>query len=105
MLTSIRHPKVIEDEKAVEVILRLEEQKMAASAQPEQGRRMTVTAVGSRLSQDATGRLSIATVRPSIGSVAGIGRMSSVRSANIHQETAAMQTVPEKTEAVDFATR
>lgn len=51
-----RHPKVIEDEKAVEVVLRLEEQKsrpvsteVDGNAAP-LGRRLTVTAVGTRLS-------------------------------------------------------
>ncbi|KAK5727941.1 hypothetical protein LTR17_012364 [Elasticomyces elasticus] len=54
-----KHPKVIEDEKAVEVIFRLEESKESKEEQPSdlhltqtssRGRRMTVTAVGTRLS-------------------------------------------------------
>lgn len=43
-----RHPKIIEDEKAIDVVLHLEEQTPAE--QPvAQGRRMTITAIGSRL--------------------------------------------------------
>ncbi|TKA73615.1 hypothetical protein B0A49_07953 [Cryomyces minteri] len=57
-----RHPKIIEDEKAVEVVLRLEESGAEAAAtvldketglpkpSVEGGRRMTITAVGTRLS-------------------------------------------------------
>lgn len=59
-----RHPKVIEDEKAVAVVLRLEEEsysgakKMAMNGQPRAGsisqaRRFTVTAVGTTLSSVA----------------------------------------------------
>ena len=60
-----RHPKVIEDEKAVEVVLRLEESSPVLSnpggRKPSQGRRMTVTAVGTRLNRHG-GKLSIASV-------------------------------------------
>ncbi|KAK5007882.1 hypothetical protein LTR60_005600, partial [Cryomyces antarcticus] len=57
-----RHPKIIEDEKAVEVVLRLEESGAEAAAtvldkdtglpkpSVEGGRRMTITAIGTRLS-------------------------------------------------------
>ncbi|KAI6817667.1 glycosyl transferase [Hortaea werneckii] len=51
-----RHPKVIEDERAVEVVLRLEEQPPSPtrpSIGESQGRRMTVTAVGMRLGSAA----------------------------------------------------
>jgi hypothetical protein len=47
-----RHPKIIEDEKAVEIILRLEETKQSNEESTGGGRRLTVTAVGSRLSAD-----------------------------------------------------
>lgn len=43
-----RHPKIIEDEKAIDVVLRMEEQTEAANVQS-QGRRMTISAIGSRL--------------------------------------------------------
>jgi len=48
-----RHPKIIEDEKAVEVVLRLEESALKKNEQG-LGRRLAVTAVGSRLSYVAT---------------------------------------------------
>lgn len=48
-----RHPKIIEDEKAVEVVLRLEESTPKKTEQG-LGRRLTVTAVGSRLSRVPT---------------------------------------------------
>jgi hypothetical protein len=47
-----RHPKIIEDEKAIEVVLRLEETTHATTGTDNNGRRFTVTAVGSRLSVD-----------------------------------------------------
>ncbi|KAJ9618940.1 hypothetical protein H2203_008756 [Taxawa tesnikishii (nom. ined.)] len=43
-----RHPKIIEDEKAIDVVLRLEESAPKA-VEAGEGRRMTITAVGSRL--------------------------------------------------------
>lgn len=48
-----RHPKIVEDEKAVEVVLRLEETP-ASHLQPSEsrGRRMTVTAIQSSLDMD-----------------------------------------------------
>ena len=49
----LRHPKIIEDEKAVEVVLRLEESTPKKTEQG-LGRRLTVTAVGSRLSRVPT---------------------------------------------------
>ncbi|KAK4546439.1 hypothetical protein LTR36_002116 [Oleoguttula mirabilis] len=55
-----RHPKVIEDEKAVEVVLRLEEDKSQGAQEKRQSRRMTITAVGAR--PDNIGRLSISSV-------------------------------------------
>ncbi|KAF2634718.1 hypothetical protein P280DRAFT_463075 [Massarina eburnea CBS 473.64] len=45
-----RHPKVIEDEKAVEVVVRLEED--AAAKESGLGRRVTVRTIGSRVSAD-----------------------------------------------------
>lgn len=51
-LTICRHPKIIEDEKAIEVVLRLEETSRSTAGADEHGRRFTVTAVGSRLSSD-----------------------------------------------------
>jgi hypothetical protein len=47
-----RHPKIIEDEKAIEVVLRLEETTHATPGTDNNGRRFTVTAIGSRLSVD-----------------------------------------------------
>jgi hypothetical protein len=47
-----RHPKIIEDEKAIEVVLRLEETSRPAAGTDDNGRRFTVTAIGSRLSSD-----------------------------------------------------
>ncbi|OQN97248.1 hypothetical protein B0A48_16790 [Cryoendolithus antarcticus] len=43
---SKRHPKIIEDEKAVEIVMRLEEH---SATNPSQGRRLTIEAVGTRL--------------------------------------------------------
>ncbi|KAI4737331.1 hypothetical protein E4T50_12201 [Aureobasidium sp. EXF-12298] len=40
-----RHPKIVEDEKAVDVVLRMEEEKDTLA---DQGRRMTVTAIGAQ---------------------------------------------------------
>jgi hypothetical protein len=40
-----RHPKIVEDEKAVDVVLRMEEQQDTLA---DQGRRMTITAVGAQ---------------------------------------------------------
>ncbi|KAK5129731.1 hypothetical protein LTR08_002942 [Meristemomyces frigidus] len=54
------HPKIVEDEKAVEIVLRLEEHAASTLAQPAQGRRMTIEAVGTRLAATE--------VRPSIES-------------------------------------
>src|SRR5690242_12026248 len=48
-----RHPKVIEDEKAVEVIVRLEETQMAGAGGL--GRRLTVRTVGARQPVNACG--------------------------------------------------
>lgn len=45
-----RHPKVIEDERAIEIILRLEED--ARTAKAGVGRHITVTAIGTRLNGD-----------------------------------------------------
>jgi hypothetical protein len=47
-----RHPKIIEDEKAIEVVLRLEEISRPTAGTNDNGRRFTVTAIGSRLSSD-----------------------------------------------------
>lgn len=94
-----RHPKVIEDERAVEVVLKLEEQKAAKGAQPDQGRRMTVTAVGSRLSHEA-GRLSTTTVQ---NSAAVLTHMASTSARTGRQQNPPVPTTPERTEAVDFA--
>jgi hypothetical protein len=44
-----RHPMIIEDEKAIDVVLRLEEQQPEPSQTGTQGRRMTVAAIGSQL--------------------------------------------------------
>jgi len=45
-----RHPKIVEDERAVDVVLRMEESNTAKSAAAGgDGRRMTVTAIGSQL--------------------------------------------------------
>nr|OQO25518.1 hypothetical protein B0A51_04722 [Rachicladosporium sp. CCFEE 5018] len=46
ILTGSRHPKIIEAEKAVEIVMRLEEH---SASSPSQGRRMTIEAVGRRL--------------------------------------------------------
>jgi hypothetical protein len=47
-----RHPKIVEDEKAIEVVLRLEETAPAKDNSPNNGggggRRLTVTTIGSR---------------------------------------------------------
>jgi hypothetical protein len=51
-LNITRHPKIIEDEKAIEVVLRLEETSRPAAGTDDNGRRFTVTAIGSRLSSD-----------------------------------------------------
>jgi len=51
-LNVYRHPKIIEDEKAIEVVLRLEETSRPAAGTDDNGRRFTVTAIGSRLSSD-----------------------------------------------------
>jgi hypothetical protein len=53
-----RHPKIVEDEKAIEVVLRLEEtapagKDNAANNGGGGGRRLTVTTIGSRVSWDA----------------------------------------------------
>jgi hypothetical protein len=52
-----RHPKIVEDEKAIEVVLRLEETAPAKDNSPNNGggggRRLTVTTIGSRVSWDA----------------------------------------------------
>jgi hypothetical protein len=47
-----RHPKIIEDEKAIEVVLRLEETTRPTTGTDSNGRRFTVTAIGSRVSVD-----------------------------------------------------
>ncbi|KAJ9120573.1 hypothetical protein QFC22_002502 [Naganishia vaughanmartiniae] len=44
-----RHPMIIEDEKAIDVVLRLEDQKPEVREGGLQGRRMTVAAIGSQL--------------------------------------------------------
>jgi hypothetical protein len=41
-----RHPKIVEDEKAVDVVLRMEEQQDTLA---DQGRRMTITAIGAQI--------------------------------------------------------
>jgi hypothetical protein len=51
-LNITRHPKIIEDEKAIEVVLRLEESSRPTADTDGNGRRFTVTAIGSRLSSD-----------------------------------------------------
>jgi hypothetical protein len=51
-LNITRHPKIIEDEKAIEVVLRLEETLRPTAGVDDNGRRFTVTAIGSRLSSD-----------------------------------------------------
>jgi len=51
-LIVLRHPKIIEDEKAIEVVLRLEETSRSTTGTNDNGRRFTVTAVGSRLGPD-----------------------------------------------------
>jgi hypothetical protein len=51
-LNITRHPKIIEDEKAIEVVLRLEESSRPTVGTDDNGRRFTVTAIGSRLSSD-----------------------------------------------------
>jgi hypothetical protein len=51
-----RHPKIVEDEKAIEVVLRLEETAPAKDKNAPAGgggRRLTVTTIGSRVSWDA----------------------------------------------------
>ena len=57
LIAPTRHPKVIEDERAVEVALRLEERPRPRLSLDDglgkpAGRRMKVTAVGSRISSD-----------------------------------------------------
>jgi hypothetical protein len=59
MLNVTRHPKIIEDKKAIEVVLRLEETVRPTAGVDDNGRRFTVTAIGSRLSSDHR-RLTIA---------------------------------------------
>lgn len=83
-----RHPKVVEDEKAVEIVLRLEETatlERKESVRTEgggRGRKYTITAVGSRLSRMPTN----ATAR-------------SARYAVSEDEG----ELPQATEAIDFA--
>ena len=55
-----RHPKIIEDEKAIEVVLRLEETPRPTAGANDHGRRFTITAVGSRLQGSDHRRISIA---------------------------------------------
>jgi hypothetical protein len=61
-----RHPKMIEDEKAIEVVLRLEETLRPPAATDDSGRRLTVTAIGSRLSSDHR-RATIASTSIAVG--------------------------------------
>jgi hypothetical protein len=61
-----RHPKIIEDEKAIEVVLRLEETLRPATDTDDNGRRFTVTAIGSRLSSDHK-RATIASTSIAVG--------------------------------------
>ncbi|KAK0873961.1 hypothetical protein LTS02_000342 [Friedmanniomyces endolithicus] len=51
-----KHPKIVDDERAVEVVFRLEEEEPSTqpSRMPRLGRRMTVTAVGTRMSVTAS---------------------------------------------------
>ncbi|KAK1810232.1 hypothetical protein LTR12_015415 [Friedmanniomyces endolithicus] len=51
-----KHPKIVDDERAVEVVFRLEEEEPSTqpSRMPSLGRRMTVTAVGTRMSVTAS---------------------------------------------------
>ncbi|KAJ9112854.1 hypothetical protein QFC19_000409 [Naganishia cerealis] len=76
-----RHPKIIEDEKAIDVVLRLEEPNLQPSAQ---GRRMTVAAIGSRLreysiasnKQDSKAperKMTLVTFGPALNEVVGHG--------------------------------
>ena len=71
-----RHPKIIEDEKAVDIVLRMEESS-PTEAPKEGGRRMSVTAIGSQLhgfvvdNRDSTNidreaRLTITTLGPTL---------------------------------------
>ncbi|KAI4843774.1 hypothetical protein E4T44_06565 [Aureobasidium sp. EXF-8845] len=46
-----RHPKIVEDEKAVDVVLRMEEQQDTLA---DQGRRMTITAIGAQTQGSVT---------------------------------------------------
>lgn len=52
MLITTRHPKIVEDERAVEVVLRLQEDTTVVTGENSTGRRLTVTAVGSHLSTE-----------------------------------------------------
>lgn len=51
-LRLLRHPKIIEDEKAIEVVLRLEEDLNPSASGAGTGRRLTVTAIGSHVDYD-----------------------------------------------------
>ena len=73
-----RHPKIIEDEKAIEVVLRLEEKPQPAAGIDDHGRRFTVTAVGSRLGSDHR-RISIAAAGIAAGSSIAIPPASQQR--------------------------
>jgi hypothetical protein len=77
-----RHPKIVEDEKAIDVVLRLQETGPPTSSG--QGRRLTVTAIGSRmrasLHDDVQGerRMTMMTIAPSLDP-ASMGRRMTIQ--------------------------
>jgi hypothetical protein len=77
-----RHPKIVEDEKAIDVVLRLQETGPPTSSG--QGRRLTVTAIGSRmrasLRDDVQGerRMTMMTIAPSLDP-ASMGRRMTIQ--------------------------
>jgi hypothetical protein len=82
-----RHPKIIEDEKAVEVVLRLEESTPKKDEQGGGGRRLTVTAVGSRLSWVPTrnSRGSVVTAEITRPSMCHTNSRDSRRNTSVYQ--------------------
>ena len=104
-LTGRRHPKVIEDEKAVGVVLRLEEQAPVQSRHGSVARRMTVTAIGTRISTEP-GRLpSVAAVEIADGTWSrGVRDVLMVPGDQDQSGTLVGSDRLNQTEATDFAT-
>lgn len=73
-----RHAKIIEDDKAINVVLQLEEAELARRASMIGGRRMTVTAIGSQTDIDTGSsdpgarKMTVTTLGPRLGGVDSI---------------------------------